>query len=86
MSTIKRIEHYTSQDIFERFEELHNYALDCLEHAKATGTRQKDEEYGAWEKIMLLLGKDIFEIYNDYIEPEQKGELRDWQKRMWRNE
>ena len=66
--TIKRIEHYTSQDIFESFEKLHEYAMSCLEHAQNTGRQQKDEEYYAWEKVMELLGKDIWKVYNDYIE------------------
>ena len=66
--TIKRWEHYTSPEIFEKFKELHEYAMSCLEHAKETGGRQKDESNTGWEMIMDLLGKDIWETYNNYLE------------------
>lgn len=65
---IKRIEHYNTLEIFEKFEKLHAYAMSCLEHAQRTGGRQKDESEIAHEMIMELLGKDIWTIYNDYLE------------------
>ena len=60
--TIKRIEHYNTQDIFNSFEKLHQYAMRCLDHAMTTGRKQKDEEHGAWEMIMKLLGEDVWNI------------------------
>lgn len=72
--TIKRIEHYTSQDIFESFEELHEYALNCFKHAQDTGKQQKDEAKIAWKMIMELLGKDIWKHYNPFLEGEEKEE------------
>ena len=66
--SIKRWEHYTSPEIFEKFKELHEYAMGCFEHTQNTGRQQKDEEHYAWEKIMELLGKDIWKEYNNYLE------------------
>lgn len=71
MVTIKRIEHYTTQDIFESFEKLHKYAMCCLKEVQENGEQLKQsdsQQEGAWTSVMELLGKDIWKVYNDYIE------------------
>jgi len=65
---IKRFEHYTTLEIIEKFEEFHSYAKGWLEHAQDYGIEQKNQREEAFDLIMNLLGKDVWTLYNSYIE------------------
>ena len=71
VKTIKRFEHYTTQEIIEKFKKLHEYAMGCLEEVEEFGEVLKladEQQEGAWTMIMELLGKDVWYIYNDYLD------------------
>jgi len=71
MVKLKLWEQYDTYEIFSKFKELHEYAMKCLEEVKENGEilRQQDEQReGAWSMVMELLGKDIWKIYNPYLE------------------
>ena len=69
--SIKRFEHYTIQEIIDEFKKLHKFAMDCLEEVRENGEmlKQSDSQYeNAWTMIMELLGKDVWNIYNEYVD------------------
>lgn len=68
---IKRFEHYTTQEIIEKFKELHEFAFECLKEVQEYGEvlrREDEQRETAWTMIMELLGKDVWKIYNEYLE------------------
>lgn len=60
----KKLEEYITDEKIAWFDKMYKQAVEDIEEFKRTGIKPKDYDNCAWESMMELLGKDIFEEWN----------------------
>ena len=64
---MKRLEEYTTLEILDWFGKMYAEAKRQFEYLREHGHSKKDAQHYTWEMVIELLGKDIWEEWNELI-------------------
>lgn len=62
---MKLLKDYTTSEMIDWFIKMYKEAKRQLEYLKKHGHEEKDASHYTWEMVIELLGKDIWEEWND---------------------
>lgn len=62
---MKQLEEYTTTEMLDWFKKMYKEARRQFEFLRKHGREEKDADHFTWEMVIELLGKDIWEEWNE---------------------